>query len=259
MRVLSWFVQPVAHGRTSLLDLIRSGQGKRAVAVVRREEQRNASVPPFSKEALAELHRRVRDFEDPRRYVIATCWTRKHAAFFDVKRGVYAVDEITQACLFRRQAHAESVAMALDRGKPRAAKLHWVVAVRETPQGTRLLEGLPDPFDPKKRFKPRLRSAAAKPPLLVSIAPTHTRGHIVEGFLFALEQREAVVGLVAHARSRTEAKRRLMRECLMSPPQADAVLELRWWHFTRAAYRQYEAELRGFLSVKESTKCRPPG
>ena len=96
MRVLSWFVQPVAHGRTSLLDLIRSGQGKRAVAVVRREEQRNASVPPFSKEALAELHRRVRDFEDPRRYVIATCWTRKRAAFFDVKRGVYAVDEITK-------------------------------------------------------------------------------------------------------------------------------------------------------------------
>ena len=53
MRVLSWFVQPVAPGRISLLDLIRSGRRRRAVAIVRREEQRNASVSPLSKKAIA--------------------------------------------------------------------------------------------------------------------------------------------------------------------------------------------------------------
>ena len=109
MRVLSWFVQPVTPGRKSLLDLIRAGRGDRAVAIVRQEEERNARVPPLSKAAIAELDRRVKDLDDPTRYVIASAWTRKHVAFYDIEQSVYVGGEIRPACLFRRRADAEAV------------------------------------------------------------------------------------------------------------------------------------------------------
>ena len=141
---------------------------------------------------LLRLDRRVKDLDDPTRYVIASAWTRKHVAFYDIEQAVYDVGEITPACLFRRRADAEAVALSLDRGTPRLGSRHRVVAVSKTPQRVWLLESLPDPFNSKKRIKPRLRArGAVRPPLLVPIAPSDPRGHIVEAFVFATEHREA--------------------------------------------------------------------
>ena len=257
MRVLTWFVQPVAPGCQSLLDLIRAGRGPRAVALVREEEQRNANVPPLSRRAVAELRRRARDCEDPTRYVIASMWTRKLATFFDAAQGVYVLNEITDTCLFRRREHAAAVARALDRGKRRGSLRHAVVAVTKTARGIRLLEPLHDPFDRKRRFSPRLRTrGAARPPRLVPIAPAGTRAHIVEAFVFALEHREALHGMVAKARSRPAARRSLIREGGLSAAQADAVLDLRWWQSTRAVQQEFEVELQDLLHRESSSSGR---
>lgn len=253
MRVLSWFVQPVTPGRKSLLDLIRAGRGERAIALVRQEEQRNAALPPLSKKSLAELKRRMRDFDDPTRYVIAHGLTRKHASFYELERDVYFMNEITPGCLFRRREHAEAVARSLDRGKRGSRFRHGVVAVRKTRRGVRVLESLADPFDPKKRVKPRLRGAGpAKPPRFVPIAPAHTRAHIVDALVFALEHPTALLGLIAQARSRTAARRRLIHACGLSTVQADAVLELRYGQFTQAAARNFAREWRTLLRRESS-------
>ncbi|MGP1609302.1 MAG: hypothetical protein ACTS5G_01250, partial [Burkholderiales bacterium] len=245
MRVLSWFVQAVAPGRKSLLELIRAGRNERAVALVREAERLDASVPELSKEEEAELGRRWSDLEDPTRYVVLVCWTRKSALYFDVAEGTYVMAEITETCLFRRREHAEAVARQLDGRRRRGVMNHRVVAVKKTRMGIRILEALPDPWEPGKHFKPRLkqRSPQALPPL-VPIAPLGTRGHIVDSFLFVLEHRDGVAAIIQDAPTRAEAQRSLVRMCRMSSAQANAVLELRLWQFTDAARGKWEAELK---------------
>jgi hypothetical protein len=248
MRVITWFVRPVAPGSQSLLDLIRAGRGARAVALVREEEQRYANEPPLSRRVTAELKRRARDWQDPTRYVIASVLTRKHVAFYDATRDVYVLNEITDTCLFRRREHAAAVARALDRGKRRGSRCQAVVAVKPTARGIRLLERLRDPFDRKQRFSPRLRPrGAVRSPQFVAIAPAGSRAQIVDAFVFALEHREALLGMVAKARSRPAARRSLIRECGLSAAQANAVLDLRWWQSTRAVQREHEVELRNWI------------
>jgi hypothetical protein len=245
MRVITWFVRPVAPGRQSLLDLIRAGRGSRAVALVREEEQRDANEPPLSRRVTAELRRRVTDWQDPTRYVIASVLTRKHVTFFDASRDGYILNEITDTCLFRRREHAAAVARALDRLKRRGSRCHAVVAVKPMARGIRLLERLRDPLSPKQCFKPRLRPrGAARSPRFVPVTPAGSRASIVDAFVFALEHREALHGMVAKARSRPAAQRILVRKCGLSAAQANAVLDLRWWQSTRAVQRELEAELR---------------
>lgn len=248
MRILTWFVRPVASKSKSLLDLIRSGRGGRAVAIVREEERQNASVGPLSKKDAAELRRRMKDLKDPTRYVIASCWTGKHVTFYDVQRGGYVLNEIAPFCLLRRREDAEAIVRALDRGKDRDFMRHQVVEARVTSRGPRLSGRLSDPRNPSKRIRPRLRvSSEKKAPLLVPISPPDTRGHILEGFLFACENRDALAAMVANAPSRLAAEKRLRAETLMSQAQAAAVLELRFWHFSRREYRKFLAEFRTFL------------
>lgn len=248
MRILSWFVRPVAPRGKTLLNLIRTKRGRRAVAIVREEERINASVPPLSKKDTAELRRRMKDFDDPTRYIIGSCWGRNHVTFYDVQRGHYILNEIEPSCLFRRREHAEAVARLLDDGRPRGRLRHQVVTARMTSRGPRLSESLADPFNPNKRVKPRLRASSdPKLPILVPIAPPNTRAHILESFLFACENRDVLAALVADAPTRLAAEKRLMRETLMSQSQAAAVLELRFWHFTRIEYRKFLAELRPLL------------
>lgn len=251
MRVLTWFVRPVATRSKSLLDLIRAGHGERAVALVRREEETNASVPPLSRGAVAELRRRMKDIEDPMRFVIASVWTRKHVTFYDVGEGVYSLSDITPTCLFRRRAHAETIAKLLDGRKRGGLMRHIVVAVKKTSSRIRLLETLPDPRDSERRFKPRLRTPdAARLPVLVPLAPPNSRAHFVESFLFAVENHEAVIEQIASARSRRDARSRLIRECQLSPQQAEAMLELRLGHFTRTEARRHKRELQALLRAQ---------
>lgn len=125
---------------------------------------------------------------------------------------------------------------------------HQVVEVRMTTRGPRRSESLSDPRNPKKRIRPRLGvSTDKKAPLLVPISPPNTRGHILEGFLFAYENRDALADIVAAAPSRLAAEKRLRQETLLSQTQAAAVLELRLWHFSRSEHRKCLAEFRAFL------------
>ena len=248
MRVLACFVRPAARSSKSLLDLIRAGSGGRAVAIVRKEERENASVGPLSKKDAAELRRRMKEFKDPTRYVIACCWTGKHVTFYDVQRGGYVLNEVAPSCLLRRREDAEAIVRALEIGKDRGFMRHQVVEVSMTARSLRLSENISDPRDPKKRIRPRLRlPAEKKAPHLVPISPPDTRGHILESFLFAHENRDALTALVAAAPSRRAAEKRLRQETLMSQTQAAAVLELRLWHFSRREYRTFLAEFRTFL------------
>lgn len=164
IRVLSWFVGPVTSSRESLLDLICSGRGKRAFALVGENERRNASIPPLSAKESAKLRRRVKDFTDPTRYAIASHARRRLAFLYDVASGHYVLGRLSESCLFRRREHAEAVAKRLNAGRRKDnAGRNVVDAVARNPKGARLLEGIPDLLNPLKR--PSLRVAD----------PTHCR------------------------------------------------------------------------------------
>lgn len=255
LRVLSWFVRPVTKDSKSLLDLIRKDKGKRAVEIVREEERQNAGVAPLSKKQVAELKRRLYDMKDETRYVVASCWTRKSVAFYDIQRGLYTLNEIEPTCLVRRRDHAEAIARCLDRGRKLGPMLHQVAEAKATAGGIRLTEPLAEPRNLKRRFWPRLRpSNPPKMPVLVPLTPPNTHAHVLEAFLYVYENREAVCALVADAPTRPVAVERLVRETLMSESQASAALELRLWHFTTGEYRKFLAELRKLGSVNERTQ-----
>lgn len=247
-RILTWFVRPVAPGSKSLLDLIRKGKGQRAIEVVREEERADASFPPLSRKELAELRRRVKETDDPTRYAIASSCTKQHVLFYDVQHNHYILNQIEPTCLFRQREHALAIATLLDGPRDRGRTRHQVVEVKSTSSGVRLSGSLRDSLGGNKRVKPRLRARAKeKAPILVPLMPPKTRGHIVESFVFVIENQGAVSALVAGARSRREAEQRLMKETSMSPEQAAAVLELRLWHFTRRERDKWLVELRSLL------------
>ena len=66
--------------------------------------------PPLTKRQLAELNRRVADMEDPKRFVIVSPFLPKFCLFYCPADGVFVMNEIPEAALFKRKAEALAVA-----------------------------------------------------------------------------------------------------------------------------------------------------
>ncbi len=70
----------------------------------------------LSKSQLRELERRIRDMDDPRRYVLASEFTPKFVLYYEVSRDVYVMNELSAATVFKRRKAAVAIKALLGKG-----------------------------------------------------------------------------------------------------------------------------------------------
>ncbi|OGI47672.1 MAG: hypothetical protein A2151_03220 [Candidatus Muproteobacteria bacterium RBG_16_65_34] len=56
-----------------------------------------------------EIRARVKDFDDPVRFVIASQFSRKFVLYYNVSSDTYAMNDISAATLFKRRRAAEAI------------------------------------------------------------------------------------------------------------------------------------------------------
>lgn len=113
---------------------------------------------PLSRTDRAELDRRLRELEDPTRYVVVSPFSWRFNLFYQVPEGTFVMNEITGETLFKNRADALAVAKVLDgRRSRRAQRTLQVIAVRKTAKGVRILEDVVSPRNPREKWKPKLR------------------------------------------------------------------------------------------------------
>ena len=110
--------------------------------------------PPLTKRQLAELERRMADMMNPTRYVIVSAFSPSFSLFYCPSDGVFVMNEIPDAALFKRKAEALAVTRALERGQRKRARGLQVIQVKKTKRGVRLLEGV---HVDRRTWKPKLR------------------------------------------------------------------------------------------------------
>jgi hypothetical protein len=114
----------------------------------------DADFPQLTKRQMAELHRRVADMKDPRRYVIVSSFLPKFSLFYCPSDGAFVMNEIPDAALFKRKAEALAVARALEHGQRKRGKGLQVIQVKKTPRAVRILEAV---HVDGRAWKPKLR------------------------------------------------------------------------------------------------------
>ena len=62
-----------------------------------------------------EINRRVRDSENPVRYMLASEFSRRFILYYDVSRDVFAMNDPSRGTLFKRRKAAENVGKLLGR------------------------------------------------------------------------------------------------------------------------------------------------
>jgi len=72
--------------------------------------------PPLSREWEREIARRVRDFDDPLRYMLVSEFTRKFILYYNVTSDSFAMNDPALGTQFKRRQAAESVKKLLGRG-----------------------------------------------------------------------------------------------------------------------------------------------
>lgn len=70
----------------------------------------------LSKSQLRELNRRIRDMDDPRRYVLASEFAPKFVLYYEVSRDVYVMNELSAATAFKRRKAAVAIKALLGKG-----------------------------------------------------------------------------------------------------------------------------------------------
>src|SRR5207244_10188253 len=83
-----------------------------------------------------------------------------------------------------------------------------------------------------RRSKDELRKAEA-------------RAHVLQGYLVALDNIDAIVALIRAAADRDEAREQLIAQFTLSEIQAEAILEMRLSRLTALARSEVGAELQG--------------
>jgi hypothetical protein len=122
--------------------------------VKRERPKADDEFPPLTKRQVAELERRMADMMDPTRYVIVSSFVPKFSLFYCPSDGVFVMNEIPEAALFKRKAEALAVAQALERGRRKRARGLQVIQVKKTKRGVLILEGV---HVDGRTWKPKLR------------------------------------------------------------------------------------------------------
>ncbi len=105
-----------------------------------KRSETNDKFPPLTKSQVAELERRVADSMDPRRYVIVSSFLPNFSLFYCPSDGVFVMNEIPEAALFKRKAEAVAVARAMERRRRSRARGLQVIQVEKTKHAVRILE-----------------------------------------------------------------------------------------------------------------------
>jgi len=114
--------------RSASKERRRSSEGTRA----RLARPRSGRVPDEMKLSPAwvrEINRRVRDSENPVRYMLASEFSRRFILYYDVSRDVFAMNDPSGGTLFKRRKAAQNVGKLLGRR---------VVIVKFTTKGGKL-------------------------------------------------------------------------------------------------------------------------
>lgn len=113
-----------AHAGRTLVDririMIRKSTGRPAVPK-KPSPATDEPTPPeedweLSKSQLRELNRRIRDLDDPRRYVLASEFAPKFVLYYEVGRDVYVMNELSAATVFKRRKAAVAIKALLGKG-----------------------------------------------------------------------------------------------------------------------------------------------
>jgi hypothetical protein len=91
----------------------------------------------LSKAQIRELERRVRDMDDPRRFVLASELLPSFILYYDVSDDVYVMNDLSAATVFKRRKAAVAIKALLGKGvriveclKLKSGKLKRVTPVR---------------------------------------------------------------------------------------------------------------------------------
>ena len=237
--VISNVVFPL-DSKYSLLDLIRSGKGGEAVTRVRAKLAEERSFEDLSPSQLAELKRRMKDFEDQTRYIVVSSLFRRAVSVYDISRNVYCHGQVEDGCLVKDRRIANAIAKQL-RGKRKNFDLA-VIAVRKTAKGYRALEDIRG-VRGQKSWRPKFKTLD-NTPVFVPIVPPDTRAGAVDAMLFAARHRKWLIEKLAGCEDRVVSKKLLLQKCKLTERQADAVLEMRLWSLTKVFVKELEQELR---------------
>jgi hypothetical protein len=91
----------------------------------------------LSKAQIRELERRVRDMDDPRRFVLASEFLPSFVLYYDVSDNVYVMNDLSAATVFKKKKAVKAIKALLGKGvriiecrKLKSGKLKRVTPVR---------------------------------------------------------------------------------------------------------------------------------
>jgi len=96
----------------------------------------------------------VADSMDPTRYVIVSSFLPKFSLFYCPSDGMFVMNEIPDAALFKRKGEALAVARVLERRQRKRGRGLQVIQVKKTKRGVRILEEVEVDG---RTWKPKLR------------------------------------------------------------------------------------------------------
>ena len=92
----------------------------------------------LSKAQIREIERRVRDIDDPRRFVLASEFLPSFVLYYDVSNNVYVMNDLSAATVFKKRKAAVAIKALLGKGvriveclKLKSGKLKRVTPVRK--------------------------------------------------------------------------------------------------------------------------------
>lgn len=97
-------------------------------------------LPSLTKRQVAELERRMADAMDPTRYVIVSSFLPNFSLFYCPADGVFVMNEIPEAALFKRKVEALAVARALDHRRRRRTGGLQVIEIKKTKTAVRIVQ-----------------------------------------------------------------------------------------------------------------------
>jgi hypothetical protein len=89
-------------------------RGRAAVAYA--DADADADLEPLTKAQIRELRRRIRDFDDPIRYLLVSDLGPRFKLYYDVSDGVYVMNDPSKGTLFKTRAVAVAVKATLGPG-----------------------------------------------------------------------------------------------------------------------------------------------
>jgi hypothetical protein len=114
----------------------------------------DGDFPLLTKRQMTELQRRAADMNDPRRYVIVSAFLPHFSLVYCPADGVFVMNEIPEAALFKRKAEALAVARAMERRRRKGRNDLQVIQVKKTKGAVRVLDRV---RIGGRNWKPKLR------------------------------------------------------------------------------------------------------